>query len=769
MGVPHRSSKRPRVTGRRLRLWAGGLRQPSGTRLLTSAPTVFISGVHSGPNPSPGVGTARAVREAFPDAHIVAVDYSARSSGLHDRVFDATWVVRPWRELDLSDHVDQIRTRLASDGYWLSGLDLETRWLASGGLGSQERFLLPPEQALQATAKPTIAAASELGLATPPFELLSESETTLDRFCRFHGWRVWLKGPYYEARPVDSWPGLLRARDQLLATWHTTQLFLQAHVEGTEESIAYAALDGFLVGEVRLEKGDVTPEGKTWSGQVFDLDATSRERLARLVSELRWTGGAEVECVRDERGRLHAIDWNPRFPAWIFGAAIAGHNLPADLIAAANGGARAVGRPVSGAFTRVVYEIPARFGVLSYVSGPTRPTGKHPSGMPELAHRLSDKSRTRGSPRRLEASLDSELVRVRSRATPTRVLLHDTASRRLLEASNTAKRLRPQDGPEVRFAYSVKTDPDARLLDLAHRNGFLAECISQDEAGSALAAGWSVNDLVLNGPGKGWGRSQVVSPDAVRLWFCDSIEEVSALVREDECPLVVGVRLRLPDLPSRFGVPLDDFDSYARLVHALGAGKQRALATHFHYPASVIGPAIWSRAAAAVVDWTRRLEEDTGCPVTAIDFGGGWTPDQLDRDFEAVASSIIGRAQGALRRLETVVFEPGKALVQPTKVLVTRVLEVRAVLNGGRDAIVDGSIAELPDAWSFPRRVFWRSRGRWFELAAGPDRLLGRICMEQDVLTSGVDLPDSVSSGDLIAFADAGAYGDSMSYRFGRG
>jgi diaminopimelate decarboxylase len=41
--------------------------------------------------------------------------------------------------------------------------------------------------------------------------------------------------------------------------------------------------------------------------------------------------------------------------------------------------------------------------------------------------------------------------------------------------------------------------------------------------------------------------------------------------------------------------------------------------------------------------------------------------------------------------------------------------------------------------------------------------------MENDVLSRGLDVPDSVELGDLIIFGDAGAYERSMSYDFGRG
>jgi diaminopimelate decarboxylase len=54
-------------------------------------------------------------------------------------------------------------------------------------------------------------------------------------------------------------------------------------------------------------------------------------------------------------------------------------------------------------------------------------------------------------------------------------------------------------------------------------------------------------------------------------------------------------------------------------------------------------------------------------------------------------------------------------------------------------------------------------------LGIGKSRILGRICMEDDILADSVDLPPTVNIGDRIIIADAGAYERSMSYEFGYG
>jgi predicted ATP-grasp superfamily ATP-dependent carboligase len=79
-----------------------------------------------------------------------------------------------------------------------------------------------------------------------------------------------------------------------------------------------------------------------------------------MVKELNWTGGAELEMVRDLGGQLWLIEMNPRFPAWVHGATIAGHNLPALLIQAATGVTAQPAVTHSDEFTRIVIEVPVR-------------------------------------------------------------------------------------------------------------------------------------------------------------------------------------------------------------------------------------------------------------------------------------------------------------------------------------------------------------------------------------------------------------------------
>lgn len=760
---------------------------------------VLLSGLHSGPNPSPGVGTARSLRAAYPDLELIGVDYSLASSGLHWSEFDDVWVAPSWSDLDLEAFAGEIAARLSNGSVWLSGLDLETIWLSSR-IGATGQVLVPSVAALRSIKKPAAAVAEALGLGSPPSLPLSAPASDLAAFGRTRGWKVWLKGPFYEAQRVANWSHLLRVRDHMKAVWGSDDLHLQAHVAGLEESVAFAAYQGAVLGACSMTKSSATAEGKTWAGTAGEVDADLMARIVEFVAAAGWTGGAEVEMVRDPSGMRWLLELNPRFPAWIHGATLAGRNLPAALVAAALGREAPAKTPLGteNQFSRVVVEVPVRRGLrLPARREPSTPESgggdgsKHPSGMTDLArllergHAPSAWARPQGAAA-IEAAgsaahftADDHVIAAALAALPTPltsqtpkpVLLEDVAVTRF---GQVAEAVAATGGSvRVRAAYSIKTNPDLRLLRLARAHGLLAEAISQLEVKSALDVGYEEREVVLNGPGKWWPTPATTAP--VRAVFCDSLTELSALTKRLEGggpgAAVVGVRLRPPGITSRFGIAVTPWASFADLVDGVRQlPSEVEVGVHFHAAQSFIGVERWWASFESSLQCAAALEQASGRPIACFDVGGGWYPEEWDSIVIPRLQEMTGRVASALPRCRELIIEPGKALVQPVMAVFTTVLDIHDA-GEATGVVVDAAIAELPDAGSHPHRVFRQcdGSGGWVPMGPGQDRVLGRSCMEHDVLSASVSVPPDVAVGEVWAVADAGAYDQSMAYRFARG
>ena len=172
-----------------------------------------------------------------------------------------------------------------------------------------------------------------------------------------------------------------------------------------------------------------------------------------------------------------------------------------------------------------------------------------------------------------------------------------------------------------------------------------------------------------------------------------------------------------------------------------------------------------------VLHWADAIQQGIGRPVKCLDVGGGWFPDDLDREMLPRLNELMAAAGARLPGLEHFLVEPGKAIAQPTMALVTTVLEVRRDKDGNTEAVVDAAISDLPMAPFYPHRIYTPSGrgGGWSAVGGGRDRVLGRICMETDILASDLALPSTLRPGSRLVIGDAGGYDASMAYNFGRG
>jgi len=730
---------------------------------MPSPLTVIISGCHSGPNPSPGLGIATSLREAFPDVRLISRDFSVAATGLHSDCFDESWVCAPWEGADLELQRRQLYSRL-EHAWLISGLDLEVRWLADH---VHPRVLAPPRRAVDASSKPAMVGATSLPVRIPDWINWSADDRELATFCRQHSWRVWVKGPAHEARAVENWQELQLAADQLTRTWGGEDLYVQRHVSGEEVSVAFAAYEGELLDAVLLEKRLVTPEGKVWGGSVGPIPESLARSLGSMLRRLRWTGGGELECIRDAAGGLWLFDWNPRFPAWIHGATLAGHNLPAALLVRATGSRPQHRGHTAAGFVRTVLEIPQRMTLLSMQSpslDAPGDQGKHPSGMPQLRRRLSVHSAgaLRAPCGPLPEELQSDLIdAARQRSpTPRRVLLGRVAAARFARAA----RLR-QRHPRLAVAYSLKTDPSRELLALARHHGLWAETISLGEIELAIHCGWPPGQIVYNGPVPLRPRP---AGGELQAAFADDAEILGAYL-QDVGARVIGIRLRPPFEPSRFGVDLECPEAFGSLVRTLASAPPRQrLGISFHLASSACGLERWERCAVSIFDFAAALEQLSRRRFSLVNFGGGWTAEDFDTALEPVIARLLAEAGAKLSGQPEFLIEPGKALAEPAQAILTRVVHIPRSHRGNRAAVLDAGVADVPLFASFPHRVAL-VRETVARLGAGSDELLGPSCMEGDRLSTAVALPEDLMVGDLIAICDAGGYDASMAHQLGRG
>lgn len=308
-------------------------------------------------------------------------------------------------------------------------------------------------------------------------------------------------------------------------------------------------------------------------------------------------------------------------------------------------------------------------------------------------------------------------------------------------------------------AFSLKTNPRAELLEMARERGFFAEAISADELRWAARSGFAADRTIYNGP-----QPLLAGAGPLELVFADSLE---AFVRNFERGVarVHGVRLRPSMLDSRFGVPVEDDAALSEVLARLP--ENTPIGVSLHARREDFHGASWRDVVADVLERALALQTSSGRCIHAFDVGGGWTPDELDATLASDAGWLIDRIVRSLTFCTRLILEPGQAVCTPSEALIATVVEVRR-RGMRREVVIDAGYPDWPQMHSYAHGLFAENGGRWEAVGSGPDRLLGRTCLEYDVI-SGLRFPPDVSPGDRILITDTGSYDHSMAFDFAHG
>jgi diaminopimelate decarboxylase len=330
---------------------------------------------------------------------------------------------------------------------------------------------------------------------------------------------------------------------------------------------------------------------------------------------------------------------------------------------------------------------------------------------------------------------------------------------------------RLRDTPHL-TCYAVKANDALALLHVAAEEGLGADIVSGGELAKATRAGVDPARIVFSGVGKRRDEITAALVAGVRSLNVESLDELAeiakqAAVRGITAP--VSVRLN-PDVAagthaylttgtaaSKFGLAAAEAREALRRAAADSCLEPVGLSFHVGSQILDIGPFVAAAERAAEL-WRDAHAEGIG--LRDLDVGGGLGI-AYGGEAEPNAAQYVEALVDAAHSLDaTLVLEPGRHLVGPIGVFVTRVLHVKR--SGDRTiAVCDGGINDflrplLYDA-EHPIDVLPpAARGEGIVDVVGP------LCESGDYLALGRALPIP-STGDLIVLGLAGAYGRVMS------
>jgi diaminopimelate decarboxylase len=323
------------------------------------------------------------------------------------------------------------------------------------------------------------------------------------------------------------------------------------------------------------------------------------------------------------------------------------------------------------------------------------------------------------------------------------------------------------------IAYSVKANGNLAVLRVLAGEGAGADIVSGGELHRARSAGIPATRILFSGVGKTVTELADALEAGIYAFNVESAGELHAL---SDLAVTMGTRapiaLRVnPDVTSptphyytatghgttKFGIPYEDAEAlYARAAQLPGI---RVRGIDVHIGSQIVEVAPYCLAVERILALVERLRLG-GIALEFIDMGGGFGVSYDDSESppaEVFAVALLPLLQASGLR---VVFEPGRFIVGPAGVLLTRVLYVKR-MAGKTFVITDAGMNDLlrPSHYSSYHRV------DPVTLLAGRETVavdvVGPVCESGDFLA--LDRPLArTEPGELLAIGTTGAYGFSM-------
>ncbi|MBW2525936.1 MAG: ATP-grasp domain-containing protein [Deltaproteobacteria bacterium] len=305
--------------------------------------TVAVTGMNATDNPAPGVAVCRSLRAADHfRGRLIGLGYDALDPGFYAEGLLDGGAILPYPSAGrdaLVRRLAELQEHFGVD-VLLPTLDSELRIVAAAAteLGDMGIATFAPRtESLDAASKAALPELGrEHGIRVPESEAITTAEPIgrlVDRF----GLPLVIKGVWYGARVCHSEADAISAFHHYVASWGLP-VIVQRYIEGEEYDVAALGDgEGGTIGAVPMRKMALTDKGKAWSAVTIS-DPALLDTTAEVIAALRWRGGLEVECLREEStGDLYVAEINPRFPAWVYLATGAGQNLPAACVELALG------------------------------------------------------------------------------------------------------------------------------------------------------------------------------------------------------------------------------------------------------------------------------------------------------------------------------------------------------------------------------------------------------------------------------------------------
>jgi diaminopimelate decarboxylase len=324
--------------------------------------------------------------------------------------------------------------------------------------------------------------------------------------------------------------------------------------------------------------------------------------------------------------------------------------------------------------------------------------------------------------------------------------------------------------------YAVKANSSMALLALLARAGAGFDIVSGGELFRVLQAGGDASKVVFSGVGKTADEVDYALAQGIHAFNCESEGElalIDAIAARRGTHVGFAIRVN-PDVDAathpyistglsqhKFGI--DIADAAAVYARARQFRNLSAEGVSCHIGSQILDPKPIFEAVDKVLALAAELRAQ-GHPIRRLDLGGGLGVAYGEGEQAPAIVDFVRRLDARLRdsglRIEV---EPGRSIVGPAGVLLTRVLYRKR--NGSKEfVIVDAAMNDLlrPSLYRAHHQIVPVRKRSLPRITAD---VVGPVCETGDFLARDREMADAMP-GDYLAVMTAGAYGFALSSNY---
>jgi diaminopimelate decarboxylase len=332
--------------------------------------------------------------------------------------------------------------------------------------------------------------------------------------------------------------------------------------------------------------------------------------------------------------------------------------------------------------------------------------------------------------------------------------------------------------PGTRVAYASKAFINKALARLFKEEGMSLDVVSSGEMSIARAAGFPLEKVYFHGNNKGpeelklalqWRVGRIVVDNFYELELLSRLALEQGVKQAILLRITPGIdphtqqKIATGNVDSKFGFPESSREQAVK--QALSSPGLDLAGLHFHIGSLIFETKPYLEALTVLLNFAAEMKTRHNFILRELNVGGGYaiqyvsdTPAPAVKLYAEVLAPYIKNECSRLKlALPELTIEPGRSIVGRAGVALYTVGAIKDIPGVRRYVSVDGGMADNIRPAIYGSKYEAAVANKALDRNESVITLAGKFCESGDILIQDIKLPP-VSSGDLIAIPDCGAY-----------